>query len=152
MSYEVAHRHLKRVSYSIKNQSLLGHLEASVIMMKSLYKDNEVTKETVTSIKSKMENSLSTQQQGISKAVLPLVQKQTKLEAKLDKMSGKLDEVQTIMEHMVSILIGDDSKKGEIMDKLMGVISVYTLALVVLLTGPLSNMLKDVVEEVEGDF
>lgn len=62
MSYEVAHRHLKRVSYSIKNQSLLGHLEASVIMMKSLYKDNEVTKETVTSIKSKMENSLSTQQ------------------------------------------------------------------------------------------
>lgn len=67
-------------------------------------------------------------------------------------MSGKLDEVQTIMEHMVSILIGDDSKKGEIMDKLMGVISVYTLALVVLLTGPLSNMLKDVVEEVEGDF
>lgn len=51
----------------------------------------------------------------LAKIVKPVTDRQIKLEEQIDKMSIQLNEVHESMEILVSIILGDDTKKGEIL-------------------------------------
>ncbi|KAL8088541.1 hypothetical protein AgCh_038357 [Apium graveolens] len=84
-----ASQHLERAEQSIANPDILTNLKDSTLL--------EIQKQLAPLIArhDKMEAN------------------QVKLEATQDKISSKLDEVQQSMELIVTLLLGDDAKKGE---------------------------------------
>ncbi|KAL8103385.1 hypothetical protein AgCh_027814 [Apium graveolens] len=112
--------HLEITEQKIKNPDMLNHLKASNLVVRSLHTTQEATTSQINQIKESLTASRLTTHQEIQKQIAPIVFRQTaieaiqaRLEAKQAQMSTQLIEVQNSMELILSLLLGDDLKKGE---------------------------------------
>ena len=99
---------------------MLNHLKASTLVVRSLHTAHEATTTQINQIKESLIASKLLTHQEIQKQISPIVTKQiaieasqTRLEAHQAQMFDQLIEVQNSMELILSLLLGDDAKKGE---------------------------------------
>lgn len=96
---------------------MLSHLNAYALLKKSIHTEHDETKDALTGIKINVEKILQNQKQALTSTHMPIIQRQDKLEVKVNDMCGHLTEVQNTMELLVSIQLVDNAKKWEKLSK-----------------------------------
>lgn len=85
-------------------------------MIKSLHSAYTATQASVDTLRISFDEVKINHNLEFKRALRPIVERKDKIEKKQDEMSGKLIEIQTSMEILLSIML-DDDKKGEIIAK-----------------------------------
>lgn len=116
-SYKIAHEHLLTAEMSIKDPDLLTHLKTSTIMIKSVHSDQVETPNAIDKVRTAFDDVKSKQEFKLKRALRSINERQATIKKKQEDIYAQLSQIQTSMELLVSVLLGDDAKRGEIIQK-----------------------------------